>query len=60
MLKVLKELDLQTIGTYKIHFLEAFLKMMAASQLLKDQVNSEKWGRKREGKSRISLLKGKW
>ena len=47
MLKVLKELDLQTIGTYKIHFLEAFLKMTAASQLLKDQVNSEKWGRKR-------------
>ena len=31
MLKVLKELDLQMIGTYKIDFLESFLNMMVAS-----------------------------
>ena len=47
------------IGTYKIDFLESFLNMMVASQLLKDQVNSEKQDRKRQGKNRISLLKGK-
>ena len=31
MLKVLRELDLQTIGTYKVHFLEAFLNVMVAT-----------------------------